>query len=143
MDEEVTETKNILTPAQVAHKAADIILDKKGEDLVVLDISGTATNLADYMVIGTGTNRRQVQAMAEAINLDMKAAGVRRLSVTGKEFGWWVLLDLGDVVVHVMQDDARRYYDIETLWADAPVVRRVDGGEASPPTPADPDALPA
>ena len=139
----MTETKHRLTSAQVAHKAADMILDKKGEDLVVLDISGTATNLADYMVIGTGTNRRQVQAMAEAINLDMKAAGVRRLSVTGKEFGWWVLLDLGDVVVHVMQDDARRYYDIEALWGDAPVVRRVDGREASPPTPADPDALPA
>jgi ribosome-associated protein len=142
----MTEKTEKLTPAQIAHKAADIILDKKGKDLVVLDISGTSSNLADYMVIGTGTNRRQVQAMAEAINIDMKAVGVRRLSITGKDFGWWVLLDLGDVVVHVMQDDARRYYDIETLWGDAPVVRRVDGEEPredASPTSLDPDPLPA
>lgn len=142
----MTVTKDKLTPAQIAHKAADIILDKKGKDLVVLDISGTSSNLADYMVIGTGTNRRQVQAMAAAINIDMKAAGVRRLSVTGKDFGWWVLLDLGDVVVHVMQDDARRYYGIETLWGDAPVVRRVDGEESredATPTSPDPDPLSA
>ena len=142
----MTVTKDKLTPAQIAHKAADIILDKKGKDLVVMDISGTSSNLADYMVIGTGTNRRQVQAMAAAINIDMKAAGVRRLSVTGKDFGWWVLLDLGDVVVHVMQDDARRYYGIETLWGDAPVVRRVDGEESredATPTSPDPDPLSA
>lgn len=141
----MTETeKKKLTPAQIAHKAADIVLDKKGKDLVVLDISETSTNLADYLVIGTGTNKRQVQAMAEALDVDMKAAGVRRLSVTGKDFGWWVLLDLGDVLVHVMQEDARRYYDLETLWGDAPVIRRVDGGEDepeedTPPTSTDPD----
>lgn len=131
----MTETDNKLTIAQIAHKAGDIILDKKGVDLVVLDISQMSSNLADYLIIATGTNQRQVRAIAEALEVEMKAAGVQRKSSTGKDYGWWVLIDFGDVLVHIMQEDARRYYDLEVLWSDAPVVRRVDGtagGDASP-----------
>lgn len=109
--------------SQVAHLAADIVLEKKGEDLVVLDITG-CSDLADYMVIATGRNKRQVQAMAEEINQRVKKLGAKRLSVNGLENGWWVLLDLGDVLVHVMQQEARTYYDIEALWADGTVIRR-------------------
>ncbi len=123
----MTETSNKLSIAQIAHRAGDIILDKKGGDLVVLDISAMPTSLADYLIIATGTSQRQVRAIAEALEFDMKTAGVGRRSSTGKEFGWWVLIDFGDVLVHVMQEDARRYYDLEALWADAPVVRRVEG----------------
>ncbi|MAG58182.1 MAG: ribosome silencing factor [Planctomycetes bacterium] len=135
----MTEIQHKLTTAQIAHKAADLILDKKGQDLVVLDISAmTSSSLADYLVIATGANKRQVQAIAEELDKQMKHAGVRRLSVTGRDYGWWVLVDLGDVLVHVMQEDARRFYDLESLWADAPIVRRVDG--MSPEVLARPDA---
>ena len=149
----MTEIGNELTTAQVAHRAGDVILDKKGQDVVVLEISQMPSNLADYLIIATGTNQRQVRAIAQALEIEMKAAGVKRISSTGKDFGWWVLIDFGDVLVHVMQEDARRYYDLEALWADAPVVRRAEGSPqtAQPPdpTPADPltdpdrDASPA
>jgi ribosome-associated protein len=112
-----------LSANQVAHLAADIILEKKGTDLVVVEISG-CSDLADYMVIATGKNRRHVQTMAEEIDLRMKKAAVSRLGTSGLENGWWVLLDLGTVIVHLMQEEARRYYDLEALWADAPVIRR-------------------
>ena len=135
----MTETGGKLTTAQIAHKAGDVILDMKGVDLVVLDISQMSSHLADYLIIATGTNLRQVRAIAEAIEGDMKALGVTRKSSTGKDHGWWVLIDLGDVIVHVMQEDARRYYDLENLWSDAPVVRRVDG-TAGPGAGPGPDA---
>ncbi len=119
----MTETLTRLTTAQIAHRAADIIIEKKGERLAVLDVTG-CSDLADYMIVATGTNKRQVQAIAEEIDRQMKKAGVVRRGVTGLEFGRWVLIDLGDVVVHVMSDEARRFYDLEALWADALVVRR-------------------
>ena len=76
------------------------------------------------MILASGTNKRQVQAMAEEISKDMKAVGRPALGISGREHGWWVLMDYGDVLVHLMQDDARRYYDLEALWADADIVRR-------------------
>lgn len=112
------------TPVQAAHLVADVILEKKGEDLVVLDTSRTLGHLADFIVVATARNPRQVQAIAEEIMVRLKAAGVRRLSETGRGYGYWVLLDFGDVVVHVMQPEARRFYDLDALYADAPAVRR-------------------
>jgi len=117
------EKEQALTITQVAHKIADIILDKKGHDLRVLDIR-ECSDIGDYMVIASGANKRQVQAMASEISKDLKVFGLLPLGVNGKDHGWWVLMDYGDVLVHLMQDDARRYYDLEALWADAPVVRR-------------------
>jgi ribosome-associated protein len=117
------------SPAQVAHRAADIILEKKGSDLVVLDIQG-CSDLADYMVIATGTNKRQIQAMAQEIATSLKREGIFKRSSSGEDLGRWVLLDLGDVLVHLMQEEARRYYDLEALWADGIVVRRgIEAGE--------------
>lgn len=124
------QTPAAMTPAQTAHKVGDIVIDKKGTDLVVLDVE-ESSGFADYMVIATGGNRRQVQAMAEEIRKVLKECGKSPLSVTGTERGWWVLLDYGDVLVHLMQEDARRYYDLEALWADATVVRRGVGGSAA------------
>jgi ribosome-associated protein len=128
-----------LTPTQTAHKVTDIIVDKKGRDVVVLDIGDTAGHLADYLVIATAGNRRQALAISEELDKAMKQAQVPKLSMTGRELGWWVLLDLGDVVVHIMQADARQHYDLEALWADSRVVRRVEGEDA-PPEPTDEDS---
>jgi len=117
------EQEQSLSTAQVAHKIADIILEKKGLELRVLDIS-ECSDIGDFMVIATGANKRQVQAMAEDIAKELKSVGRIPIGVNGKEVGWWILMDFGDVIVHLMQEDARRYYDLEALWADAPVVRR-------------------
>ena len=112
-----------LSPAQIAHMIGDIIVDKKGSELLVLDLR-ECSDIADYMILASGTNKRQVQAMAQEIAKDMKQAGRSVLGISGKEHGGWVLLDYGDVLVHLMQEDARRYYHLEALWADAQVVRR-------------------
>ena len=115
-----------MTPAQIAHRAADLVLEKKGSDLLVLDVEA-CSDIASYMVIASGANKRQVQAMCDAISQEMKHKQERLpLNVSGKDLGWWLLLDYGDVLIHLMQPDARRYYDLEALWADATVVRRME-----------------
>jgi ribosome-associated protein len=111
------------TPTLIANLAADIVIEKKGEELLVLDVS-RCTDLADYLVIASGTNKRQVQAMAEEIRKRVKARGLIPLNVSGTENGWWVLIDCGSVLVHLMQPEARRFYNLESLWADGLVVRR-------------------
>lgn len=111
------------SPAARAHRIGDVILDKKGHDLVVIEVD-KVSSLTDYLVVATVDNSRQLQAIAAEIETKMKGENAPRLGVEGVEQGWWVLLDFGDVIVHLMQEEARRYYDIEQLWADGDVVRR-------------------
>jgi len=85
----------------------------------VLDISGS-TRVADYFVVATGLSRPQVKAIYNEIHTRLKAAGQRHGPAEGYDLGWWVLMDYGDVVVHVMQPEARDYYDLEGLYAEAP-----------------------
>jgi len=96
-------------------------LDKKAYDLVVLD-TAKHTSIADYFVICSGRSDTQVQAIAEAIEADRRAHGERPVSVEGLPRGQWVLMDYGDVVVHVFLDEIRRFYEIERLYRDAPTV---------------------
>jgi ribosome-associated protein len=107
----------------VAHKIGDIILDKKGSDLLVLGVE-RITSLADYLVIATGSNSRQLYAMAVEIEQAAKELGVGRCRAEGLDQGWWIVIDCGDVIVHIMQEEARRFYNLEMLWADGRVVRR-------------------
>jgi ribosome-associated protein len=88
------------------------------------------------MVICTARNARQAQAIATHLGERLKAAGLRRLSVAGLEVGSWIVLDYGDLFIHVMLEDVRRFYDLEALWADAEVVRRVAGDHAPERSPA-------
>ena len=117
-------TRAAPSPTQLAHFIADIIFEKKGEECVVLDTSRTVGPLADYLIVATARGKRQVQALSEEIMDRAKAFGARRLSETGRAYGFWVLLDYGDVIVHLMQPEARRFYDIDALYSDAQVVRR-------------------
>jgi len=94
-------------------------VDKKAYDLVVLD-TAKLTSIADYFIICTGRSDTQVQAIAEAVTEHLAALGVKPLSTEGLERGQWVLLDYGDVVVHVFQAPVRAFYDLERLWAKAP-----------------------
>lgn len=93
-------------------------LDRKAYDLVVLEV-GHVSSIADYFVICCGRSDTQVQAIAEAIQAHLGGDGVRPLSVEGLPHGQWVLIDYGDVVVHVFYVPVRQFYDLERLWARA------------------------
>jgi ribosome-associated protein len=97
-------------------------LDKKAFDLVVFDVAGL-TSIGDYLVICTGRSDRQVQSIAQGIEDELRAAGVRPISTEGVRRGHWVLLDYGDVIVHVFYQPVREFYDLERLWEHAPRVQ--------------------
>ena len=92
--------------------------DMKGKDIVTLDVRGLS-NVTDYMVIATGTSNRHVKSLADEVSFQSKQNGVAPLGIEGEMSGDWVLSDLGDVVVHVMQTEAREFYDLERLWNPA------------------------
>lgn len=93
--------------------------DNKGKDILVLDMRGI-TPLYDFFVIMTGTSRRQIHTLAEEIDAALAAEGEKRMSISGYQASRWVVQDYGDIVVHVFDKEARGYYALEELWADAP-----------------------
>lgn len=103
----------------LAGVCARIALDTKAEDLVVLDVRGLAS-FTDYFVIMNGRSTRHVQGLAEAIESELSAKRISSRHSEGLREGLWVLLDFGDVVVHVFYHETRRFYDLEGLWHDAP-----------------------
>ena len=107
---------------QQALLCAAYALDKKAFDVKLLDVTGLST-LTDFLLIVSGGSDRQVQAITESIELGMKKEhSVMPLAIEGKQEGRWVLLDYGDVMVHVFQQPVRQYYDLEGLWTEAPEV---------------------
>ena len=93
-------------------------LDKKAMGVEILDVAGKV-DYAEFLVVMTGRSDRHAQSIAQGIEEDLKKKGVRATSVEGLPHGTWVLMDFGDVVVHVFQHDTRQLYDIEGLWLDA------------------------
>jgi ribosome-associated protein len=91
--------------------------DKKALDLVVLDLRPVAT-FTDYFLIASGTNARQVQAIADEITERLKREGTRAERIEGYKTAEWVLVDYGDFIVHIFEDKARRFYDLERLWRE-------------------------
>lgn len=108
---------------RLALLAAETLEGKKAEDVVVLDLRGH-TLVADYFVIGSAHTMVQIRAVTEAAEEALTAVGGRLLGREGHARARWVLLDFGPVVVHIFGPDARRLYDLERLWADAPIVER-------------------
>lgn len=107
--------------------------DVKAQDLSVLPVRHL-TSLTDYMVIATGTSNRHVRALSNEVQEQVKAAGGEVLGVEGEQAGEWVLIDLGDAVVHVMQAPVRDYYNIDELWGgDASRVARQLRESGQPP----------
>ncbi len=103
----------------MAARAAE---SKKATDITVLDLTGI-TSFADYFVICTGANQRQIQAISDEVNLQLKQqAGELPLSVEGYNQAEWVLADYGDLLVHIFSPKARDYYDLERLWRSAKTV---------------------
>jgi ribosome-associated protein len=101
--------------------AGTVARDKLAGDVIVLDVAALTT-VADYLVIASGDSVRQVKAIAEAVDEALEAQRVRLLRSEGLEHGRWVLLDYGGIVVHVFHREAREFYRIERLWADAPLI---------------------
>lgn len=92
--------------------------DKKALDIIALDLRPIAS-FTDYFLITSGTNARQVQAIADEVIERLKKQGTRAARVEGYNAAEWVLLDYGDFIVHIFEDKARRFYDLERLWRDA------------------------
>jgi ribosome-associated protein len=95
--------------------------DRKALDLKVLQL-GEVSDFTDYFVICSGTSERQVQAIAEAVDESLRSHGARPLHLEGLREGQWILLDYGDLVVHIFEEDRRDFYRLERLWSDAPDV---------------------
>ncbi|PWI57189.1 ribosome silencing factor [Sulfoacidibacillus thermotolerans] len=104
---------------EYAKVAADAAEDKKANDVVILDIRELSV-IADYFVICSANSRTQAQAIADAISERLELRGIRCKSMEGHDEGKWVLLDFGDLIVHVFQEEERRFFDLERLWGDAP-----------------------
>lgn len=106
----------------------DALEDLKARDIVVLDLRGL-TPIADYMVVATGRSDRHVKSLADNVLERCRQAGVRPMGVEGQRLGSWVLVDLQDVIVHVMLPQVREFYDLEKLWDTGS--NRVTPGQAS------------
>ncbi len=106
------------TALQAAKTAALAGLEKKGEEVTILDVRGLAS-YTDFLVLMSATSDRQVNAIADAVDEVLRKAGHRPIGVEGLGSGNWILIDSGDVVVHVFQQQAREFYDLDSLWADA------------------------
>ena len=105
-------------PVQSLDLYIQAALGKKATDLVVLDLR-KLSSIADVFIICSGRSNRQVAAIAEHIQVELKNHGITPLSVEGKKQGHWVLLDYGHVIIHVFYEPIRSFYDLEGLWIDA------------------------
>jgi len=105
---------------------ANLMKDKKAQDVLILDLRKVAS-FTDYFVICTGRSDRQVQAIAEHLERELKALKWRPTSVEGLAAARWVLMDFGDVVAHIFQKQMREFYDLEGLWSDAPRLEMSQG----------------
>lgn len=101
--------------------AGKAVFEKKGLDLVVFDLRGIS-DMADYFLICSGTNDRQLRAIADAIEDVLLKIGIKMDHKEGYQESTWILLDYGDLVAHIFNEDKRQYYDLERLWGDAPQV---------------------
>ena len=104
--------------AQIACKAID---DKKGQDIKIIDIHNVSV-IADYFVIASGTNSNQVQAIVDNVEEQLGRAGFEAKQIEGNRNSSWILMDYGDVIVHVFDEGNRLFYDLERIWRDGKVL---------------------
>ena len=114
-----------MTAQRKAQRAARAALDRKALDLVVLDVQGLS-GVTDYFLVCSGRSTTHLKSITDAIREELKEDGVRPLHIEGATESGWVLLDYGDVLMHVFLEETRAYYALERLWGDAPSIS-VDG----------------
>lgn len=118
-----------LSAEEKAALTSRVAADKKAMEVVVLDMRD-ASSITDYFLICSGGSERQVQAIVDAIDEQLTQLGIQALGVEGYREGRWILMDYGDVIVHVFSQETREFYDLERLWANAPkidVTREIAG----------------
>ena len=108
-----------MTPEALRDLVVDTLEDLKGRDLVTLPVA-ELTDITDYMILASGTSNRHVKSLVDRLVETAKEASHPPNGVEGRETNEWVLVDLGDVLVHVMQAETRKFYDLERLWQDIP-----------------------
>lgn len=107
-----------MTPKEIAIRLAKVLEEKKGRDVTVLE-TDSVTTLADYFVICTGVSTPQLKALADASEKALKEEDITPNHVEGHRGGTWILQDYGDVVLHIFSEEAREFYSLDRLWADA------------------------
>jgi ribosome-associated protein len=112
---------NELSSLEKAKLAANAALEKLASQIVAIDVRNVVS-FADVFVIASGRSDRQVRSISEGIEVAVKKGGGKVYGVEGRDEGRWILIDLGDVIVHVFQERVRQDYDLERLWSDAPPV---------------------
>jgi ribosome-associated protein len=125
----------------LALTAAQAAADKLATDIVLIDVSERLA-ITDVFVVATGNNERQVEAIVDGVEEKLRLAGSKPIRREGQRDGRWVLLDYGDIVVHVQHSEERIFYSLERLWKDCPFIPFVDAATpaaaaASPATPAE------
>jgi ribosome-associated protein len=120
-------------PKTLARRCADLMLSKKAKDVVILDIR-PLTDMTDFFIIGTADSDTQLKAIADAVLDGLTEYGIKPYRTEGWQGGQWIILDFFEVVVHIFYREARDFYKIERLWADAKVERVED--EVPAPAPA-------
>lgn len=115
-------SETTLSASALRDFAVTVLEDMKGEQIEVIDLTDRNA-FADYLVIASGTSTRQVKAMAERLVEHAKRSGMRPMGIEGEREGEWVLVDLCDVVVHVMLPQTRAFYNLEKLWSTPPSTR--------------------
>lgn len=116
--------REVYDAGAVAREIVDIAVDRKASDVTLLDI-GKVTALAEYFVICTADNERHINGVSRAIQDQMKAQGVHLFRDEGPANEGWVLLDYGQVIVHIFSPEQRAYYDLERRWQDAATLVRI------------------
>jgi ribosome-associated protein len=110
-----------LDSKEIAVKCAKIADEKKAQNIVILDVD-KISSITDYFVICSAINERQLHAIADEIDKQMKKISVTKYGMEGYREAKWVLIDYGDFIVHIFEKEIRSYYDLELLWGDAPKV---------------------
>lgn len=106
----------------IAEMMIDAISDKKGKDIVLIEI-GEVLPITEYFVLGSGSSTTQVRALSDGVEMKMKESGILPLRIEGFREGRWILLDYGDIVVHLFHEEERDFYGLERFWGDVPQKR--------------------
>ena len=114
-----------MTSKELAKLACDALDDKKALEIKVINIENVST-LADYFIIASGTNHKQVQAMADNVDETLGRAGYEPKQIEGYQNANWILMDYRDIVIHIFDEENRLFYDLERIWRDGTVVEVED-----------------
>lgn len=110
-----------MTAKELTKLAVAALEDRKAEDVTVIDISEISP-IADYFIIANGTNQNQLQAMRDAADEALYKAGVKVQQIEGNQSSTWILMDYGDIIIHIFSKEDRLFYDLERTWRDGKVV---------------------